>query len=167
MGVAGSGKTTIASLLAGRLGWAYAEGDAFHPAANVAKMSRGEPLTDADRLPWLQAIAAWIDAQRAMGTGGIVSCSALKRSYRALLLDGRPDARLVYLRGDPALIGARMRARQGHFMPPSLLASQFATLEEPGPDEHPIAVAIDRPPTAIVDEILAALSACPPMVASA
>jgi carbohydrate kinase (thermoresistant glucokinase family) len=159
MGVSGSGKTTIAAQLAGRLGWAFAEGDAFHPAANVAKMSRGEPLTDADRLPWLAAIAAWIDGQRAMRAGGIVSCSALKRRYRELLLGGRPGVRLVYLRGDPALIAARMRLRQGHFMPPSLLASQVATLEEPGPEEKPITVAIDRPPEAIVDEILAALAA--------
>ncbi|MFO1055602.1 MAG: gluconokinase [Dongiaceae bacterium] len=158
MGVSGSGKTTIASQLAGRLGWVFAEGDAFHPAANVAKMSRGEPLSDADRLPWLAAIAAWIDGQRAMRAGGIVSCSALKRRYRDLLLGGRPDVRLVYLQGGPGLIGARMRLRQGHFMPPSLLPSQLATLEEPGPEEHPISVAIDRPPGTIVDEILARLS---------
>jgi carbohydrate kinase (thermoresistant glucokinase family) len=157
MGVSGSGKTTVGSLLASRLGWAFAEGDAFHPAANVAKMSRGEPLTDADRLPWLRAIAAWIDDQRAMRAGGIVSCSALKRSYRALLLGGRPDVRLVFLRGDQNLIAARMRLRQGHFMPPSLLQSQFATLEEPEPEEIPVTVTIDRPPAAIVDAIMAAL----------
>lgn len=155
MGVSGSGKTTIAQGLADRLGWRFRDGDSFHPAANVAKMASGQPLTDADRKPWLEAIAAWIGETVAGGGHGIVACSALKKAYRDVLRRGHPDAvRFVFLDGSKALIGSRIGGRQGHFMPPALLDSQFAALEPPGPDERPIAVSIDAPPKALVDEIV-------------
>lgn len=158
MGVSGSGKSTVASLLAGRLGWEFEDGDDFHPAANVEKMQAGTPLTDEDRWPWLAAIAAWIDRLRAEGRHGVVTCSALKPAYREILLGGRPDVRLVYLRGDRELIGRRMAARHGHFMPTSLLDSQFRTLEEPTPDENPLVVSIGGTPQAIVAEIVETLT---------
>lgn len=154
MGVSGSGKTTIAKGLADALGWSLLEGDTFHPPANVAKMAAGTPLTDADRWPWLHAIAAAIDANRARGTNAVVACSALRRAYRDILIGERPDVRLVYLHGTRALIAERMRARHGHFMPPALLDSQFQTLEEPGPDEHPITVDVGGTPDDIVHAIL-------------
>ncbi len=157
MGVSGSGKTTVGALLAGRLGWDFAEADDFHPPANVAKMRSGVPLDDADRLPWLNAIAAQIDRWRAEGRSGIVTSSALKRRYRDILVGDRPEVRLVYLNGDPELIAHRLAARHGHFMPASLLASQFADLEEPGPEERPITVSIGDPPPALVEKIIAAL----------
>lgn len=155
MGVSGSGKTTIAALLAGRLGWAFEDGDDFHPPANVAKMQGGTPLTDEDRWPWLRAIAAWIDATRAAGAHGIVACSALRRAYRDILVGDRPDVRLVYLRGGRALIARRQAARHNHFMPASLVDSQFAALEEPGPDERPIVISVEPRPAEIVDSIVA------------
>ncbi|MEA2741655.1 MAG: gluconokinase [Acetobacteraceae bacterium] len=142
MGVSGSGKTTIAAGLARKEGWLLLEGDQFHPPANIAKMQAGTPLTDADRWPWLQAIAAREDELRANGQSAVVACSALKRAYRNILIGDRPDALLVYMRGSKALIAERMKARKDHFMPPALLDSQFDTLEEPGPDEHPIVVDI-------------------------
>ena len=154
MGVSGSGKTTIAMGVAAAKGWTLVEGDTFHPPANVAKMAAGTPLTDEDRWPWLHAIAAAIDADRARGENAVVACSALRRAYRDILIGDRPDVRLVYLRGSQALIGERMRARQGHFMPPALLDSQFQTLEEPGPDENPITVEIGGTPDEIVRAIL-------------
>jgi carbohydrate kinase (thermoresistant glucokinase family) len=153
MGVAGSGKTTIARALAERLGWRFQEGDALHPPANVAKMSAGTPLSDTDRWPWLHAIAAVIDTWRAEGTNGIVTCSALKRAYRDILIGPRPDVRLVFLAGDKPLIAARMAARTGHFMPPALLDSQFAALEPPGPDESPLTIDIAAPPDAIAADL--------------
>jgi carbohydrate kinase (thermoresistant glucokinase family) len=153
MGVAGCGKTTIARLLAERLGWRFQEGDALHPPANVAKMSAGTPLSDADRWPWLHAIAAVIDTWRAEGASGIVTCSALKRAYRDILIGNRPDVRLVHLAGDKPLIAARMAARKGHFMPTALLDSQFATLEPPGAEENPIFVDIGPDAEAIVAEL--------------
>ena len=154
MGVSGSGKTTIAKGVAAAKGWSLLEGDTFHPPANVAKMAAGTPLTDEDRWPWLRAIAAAIDADRARGESAVVACSALRRAYRDILIGDRPDVRLVYLRGSQALIGERMRARPGHFMPASLLDSQFQTLEEPGPDENPITVEIGGTPDEIVRAIL-------------
>ena len=154
MGVSGSGKTTIADGIARCEGWTLVEGDKFHPPANVEKMSRGIPLTDEDRWPWLRAIAAEIDAIRERRESAVVACSALKRAYRDILIGDRPDVVLVYLRGDKHLIATRMAARKGHFMPPALLDSQFATLEEPGPDEHPIVVSVADPPAAIVDEVV-------------
>jgi len=155
MGVAGSGKTTIAAVLAERLGWRLLEGDAFHPPANVVKMAAGTPLTDDDRWPWLRAIAAEIDAIRSANQAAVVACSALKKAYRDVLIGDRHDVRLVYLFGDRTLIGERLAARKGHFMPPALLDSQFATLEEPGPDEAPIVVSVDADPDAIVAAVLA------------
>jgi gluconokinase len=157
MGVSGSGKTTVAALVAGRLGWDFVDGDDLHPAANVAKMRAGTPLADADRWPWLDIIAAWIDAARA-GRPGVVTCSALKRVYRDRLLAGRPDVRLVYLHGSFDMIASRQAARQGHFMPASLIESQFATLEPPGADERPISVAVDLAPEVIVGEIINAIT---------
>lgn len=158
MGVAGSGKTTIGAALSKRLGWPYADADQFHPAANVAKMSAGQPLTDEDRWPWLAAIAAHIDAARAEGRHAIVSCSALKRVYRDMLIGDRADVRLVLLDGTKETIFARMSARKDHFMPLSLLDSQFATLERPGADERPAIVPIDGTPEEIAQAIVDALS---------
>ena len=157
MGVSGSGKTTIAQGVADRLGWDLMEGDRFHPPANIEKMSRGIPLEDADRLPWLQAIADVIDQHLASGRSAAVACSALKRSYRDILIGARHDVVLVYLQGLQTLIAERMAARTGHFMPPALLASQFAALQEPGPDEHPIVVSVAAPPAAVVDAVIAAM----------
>src|SRR5262245_19824036 len=154
MGVSGCGKSTVASMLAHRLNWVYEDGDWFHPPSNVRKMHSGEPLTDQDRWPWLHGIAAWIDASRRVGIHGTVACSALKRTYRDVLVGERPDVRIVYLKGALELIARRLAARDGHFMPPSLLDSQFATLEEPQPDEHPIVVSIVPHPRQIVEEIV-------------
>ena len=154
MGVSGSGKSTIADRLAARLGWRYEDGDRFHPPANVAKMSAGQPLTDQDRGPWLQAIADEIDRLAAAGQRAVIACSALKRSYRNILVHGRDDVRIVFLNGTQDLIAERLAARKGHFMPPGLLASQFKTLEPPQPSERPITVSIDAPVEAIVDDII-------------
>jgi carbohydrate kinase (thermoresistant glucokinase family) len=155
MGVSGCGKTTVGRALAERLGRPFQEGDALHPPENVAKMASGTPLSDADRAPWLEAVAAWIDGQRRIGTGGVVSCSALKRAYRRVIIGERRDVRLVYLRGDRDAIATRLAARTDHFMPTSLLDSQFATLEEPGSDERPIVVDASLS----IDEIVAAVTA--------
>jgi gluconokinase len=153
MGVSGSGKTTIARGLAQRRGWPLLEGDLFHPPANVAKMAAGTPLTDEDRGPWLRAIAAAIDEKRAAGESAVVACSTLKRAYRDVLIADRPDVYLVYLKGSHDLIARRMAARKGHFMPTTLLDSQFATLEEPGPDERPIVASIEAGPDEIVADV--------------
>jgi gluconokinase len=158
MGVAGSGKTTIGALLAGRLDWPYAEADNFHPQSNVDKMAAGHPLTDADRGPWLEAIGRWIDERGAADQPGIVSCSGLKRAYRDMLRDGRPEVRMVFLQGSRDLIMRRMVARHGHFMKADMLDSQFADLEEPGPDEDVLVVSVEHTPEEIVDQIIAELS---------
>jgi carbohydrate kinase (thermoresistant glucokinase family) len=157
MGVSGSGKTTVAAMLAQRLHWIYEDADWFHPQSNVEKMHAGKPLTDEDRWPWLHGIAAWIDATRHAGNHGVMACSALKRAYRDILIDARPDVRLVFLKGEKGLIARRIAAREGHFMPPTLLESQFATLEEPEPDERPIIVSIAPHPREIVTNIIAEL----------
>jgi carbohydrate kinase (thermoresistant glucokinase family) len=154
MGVSGSGKTTIAQSLADAEGWVLVEGDSLHPAVNIAKMKAGTPLTDEDRWPWLRAIAAKEDELLAAGQSAVVTCSALKRAYRDILIGDRSDVVLVYLRGSKALIGERMQARKNHFMPPALLDSQFATLEEPGPDEHPVVVEIGGPVEAVTREAM-------------
>jgi gluconokinase len=154
MGVSGSGKTTIAKGVANREGWRLVEGDDFHPPANIAKMKAGTPLTDADRWPWLQAIAREIDAMRGRGESAVVTCSALKRAYRDILIGDRSGVVLVYLKGTKDLIARRMAARKGHFMPATLLDSQFATLEEPDDTEHPVVVSIEPPPDEIVDEVV-------------
>lgn len=159
MGVSGAGKSTAGERLAAELGWPFRDADSFHPQSNIDKMSRGIPLTDDDRWPWLGAIAAWIDDHRSARTHGIVSCSALRRRYRDLLLGGRKDVRLVYLKGDYDLIAGRMGRRAGHFMPPALLRSQFDALEEPGADEHPLIAPIEPTPRRILEQILAELAA--------
>jgi gluconokinase len=158
MGVSGSGKSTVADRLAVRLGWRYEDGDSFHPASNVAKMSAGQPLTDEDRWPWLQAIADEIDRLSAAGECAVIACSALKRSYREVLVHGRDDIRIVFLDGTQELIAARLTARKGHFMPPGLLASQFRTLERPETNERPIVVSIDATVEQIVDDIVTQLN---------
>jgi gluconokinase len=157
MGVAGSGKSTIAEKLAERMGWRYEDGDKFHPASNVAKMSAGHPLTDEDRWPWLKAIADEIDRACKAGEDVVIACSALKHSYRDVLVHGRDDVRIVYLRGTQELIADRLAQRKGHFMPPELLASQFKTLEPPDPDENPLTVSIDASVEEIVDDIASQL----------
>jgi gluconokinase len=157
MGVSGSGKSTIANGLGLRLGIDVLEGDTYHSPANIAKMKSGIPLDDADRLPWLRAIAAAIDAELQAGRSAIVASSALKRSYRDILIGKRPNVVLVYLKGSRELIGERIRHRTGHFMPPALLDSQFATLEEPGPDENPITVSVEGTPEEIGNAVIAAL----------
>jgi gluconokinase len=158
MGVSGSGKSTIGAMLAHRLHWLYEDGDWFHPMKNVEKMHHGEPLTDEDRWPWLHAIADWIDATRRSGNRGIVACSALKRSYRKILIGPRQNVRLIYLKGDKELIARRVATRADHFMPPALLDSQFATLQEPTADERPITVSIAPHPREIVEAIVKQLN---------
>jgi gluconokinase len=161
MGVSGSGKSTVGDALASALGWEFRDADSFHPSTNVEKMRRGMPLTDEDRAPWLAAIAAWIDDRLMTGGTGIVSCSALKRAYRQVIVGGRTGVGLVHLRGSFDLISARMAARRGHFMPASLLQSQFQTLEEPGRDEHVLSVSIDKSADKIAQEIIAAFALRP------
>ncbi|MEU2157885.1 gluconokinase [Streptomyces sp. NPDC019396] len=155
MGVAGTGKTTIAPLVAAHLGVPYAEGDDFHPQANIARMSAGIPLDDADRLPWLDAIGRWA-AGRA-GRGGVVSCSALRRSYRDRLRAAAPGVVFLHLSGDRALIERRMAERAGHFMPTALLDSQFATLEPLEQDESGVTVDVTGSPGDITGRAVAAL----------
>ena len=158
MGVSGCGKSTIGALLAARLRWEFEDADWFHPASNIDKMHSGIPLTDEDRWPWLDAVAASIDKTRHLGGHAVVASSALKRSYRDVLIGKRPDVRLVYLKGDETLIARRMVIRHEHFMPRSLLHSQFEALEEPGPDENPIIVSIEPQPREIVARILSAMN---------
>lgn len=155
MGVAGTGKTTVGDLLAGELGVEYAEADVFHPPANVAKMSEGTPLDDDDRAPWLDAIGAWAHSRG--GYGGVVSCSALKRSYRDRLRAAAPDVFFVHLTGDRELIGERMKRRENHFMPPALLDSQFATLEPLQSDEDGAAVTVEGDEQHVTERAVAAL----------
>lgn len=154
MGVTGAGKSTIGALLAETLGRPLIEGDSLHPPANIAKMSQGIPLNDDDRLPWLKAIAARIDEARKTNSPVIVTCSALKRRYREILEDGHDDVGFVYLRGARELIAQRLAARTNHFMPPGLLDSQFAALQEPADDEPSIVIAIDASPDDIVRTIV-------------
>ena len=151
MGVSGSGKSTVGEQLAKVLGWRYEDGDAFHPASNVAKMKAGHPLTDDDRWPWLQAIADEIDRVCGAREHVVIACSALKRAYRDVLRHGREDVRFVFLNGTQELIASRLAARQGHFMPPELLASQFKTLEPPDTSEH----ALNIPIHGTIDDIVA------------
>ncbi|WP_278236587.1 gluconokinase [Isoptericola sp. AK164] len=153
MGVAGSGKTTVATLLAARLGVTYAEADQFHPAANIAKMSAGTPLTDADRAPWLATIRDWLSAEADAGRPGVVTCSALKRAYRDVLRAAHGQVLFVHLDGPPELLAERMEGRTGHFMPRSLLPSQLAALESLADDEHGLTLSITETPDTIVDAV--------------
>ena len=154
MGVSGSGKTTVAAILHGRLGWPFEEGDALHPEVNVEKMRAGHALSDEDRAPWLERIADWVDARVDAGENGLITCSALKRAYRDVINRRRHGVTFVFLRGSYEEIEARLRSRFGHFMPADLLESQFADLQPPEPDEPAITVDIGSPPGAIAEEIV-------------
>jgi gluconokinase len=158
MGVSGSGKTTVAQELQRVLGWPYQEGDDLHPPANVEKMRSGRPLNDEDRLPWLRAVADWIDGQLAAHQPGIITCSNLKRAYRDITIGSRHGVRLVYLKGEGHVIQERMLDRVHRYMPPSLLGTQFETLEEPGPAENPITVVAQGSIPETVVEILQRLT---------
>jgi gluconokinase len=157
MGVSGSGKTTVGAALAQRLRVPYADADDFHPADNVAKMSAGIPLDDSDRLPWLRAIGEWL-AGHAAG-GGVISCSALRRSYRDVLREAAPRQLFVHLAGTPEVVARRVAGRPGHFMPASLVESQFATLEPLGDDEHGLTLDLDRSVDELVEAYLTAIGA--------
>jgi gluconokinase len=158
MGPAGSGKSTLGVALATRLDVAFLEGDALHSPGSVAKMRAGEPLTDDDRWPWLTRIRGWIDARLAAREGGVVACSALRRAYREVLIHGHEDrVRLVALEADRALLASRLAGRMGHFLPPSLLESQLATLEPPADDERPIRISAACPVPDAVGAVLRAL----------
>lgn len=154
MGVSGAGKSEVGRRLAARLGVAYVDGDELHPDANIAAMRGGRALSDDDRRPWLERVADWLadhDHQ-----GGVVSCSALRRSYRDVLVDAAPRTVFLYLTGDPELLAERMAGRSGHFMPRRLLASQLATLEPPAPDEPHVVIDVAAAPDAIVEAFLKA-----------
>ena len=159
MGVSGVGKTTIARVLDRKLHWPFQEGDELHSKANVDKMASGRALTDEDRAPWLQAVADWIEARRQAGEPGVITCSALRRSYRDAVTGGHPGVRVVYLRADRAVIAERLSQRQHHYMPADLLESQLATLEEPAPDEHALTVQVHGGVDDIAAEIVARLRA--------
>jgi carbohydrate kinase (thermoresistant glucokinase family) len=159
MGVSGSGKSTIALELHRVLGWPFQEGDDLHPPANVEKMRSGRPLDDADRQPWLEAIARWIDDRLAAHEPGIITCSNLKRAYRRITIGKRKGVRLVYLKGEQHVIHDRIVQRQHRYMPPSLLRSQFDTLEEPGKDEHPLTATVHGAVEETVTQLLRQLAA--------
>ncbi|KGM08666.1 gluconokinase [Cellulomonas bogoriensis] len=153
MGVSGSGKTTLATILTDRLGWPYAEADEFHPQVNIDKMTSGEALTDQDRAPWLEAIRDWLSGQAREGRSAIVTCSALKGEYREVLRAAQGRVVFVHLHADEDVIASRLSGRTGHFMPPSLLPSQFATLKPLGDDEDGLTVVVDVPPDAVADTV--------------
>jgi gluconokinase len=157
MGVSGSGKTTAAKLLARRLAWPYAEGDDFHPEANVQKMAAGTPLEDEDRWPWLRAVADWMSAQAADGRSSVVTCSALRRVYRDVLREAEGTVRFAHLVGDRELVGERVGFRRGHFMPTSLLDSQYQTLEDLEEDEDGLAVDVSAEPEDVAERIIQGL----------
>src|SRR5262245_28043130 len=157
MGVSGVGKTTVAVELADSLGWSCAEGDDFHSEASRAAMAAGRPLTDDDRWPWLERIGAWMSEQIAAGRSAVVTCSALRRVYRDLLREGRPEVVFCHLVAGEDLIGERMSHRTDHYMPTSLLPSQLATLEPLEPDEPGVVVSVDGEPAEVVARVLVAL----------
>jgi gluconokinase len=158
MGVSGSGKTTVAAILSEMLHWDFEEGDALHPIANVRKMAAGYPLTDDDRRPWLELVEGWAADQLAAGRSGIITCSALKRDYRDVLRKAGDGVRIVYLQGDEQTVTIRQTARTGHFMPASLMHSQFSTLEVPTSDEGVLMVNVGPPPRAVAQEIVTKLN---------
>ena len=158
MGVSGSGKSTLAAEIVRRTGWAFAEADDFHSAANVAKMHAGQPLTDADRAPWLAAIAEWISVREAAHESAVVTCSALKHSYRQTLREGHPSVWFAYLDVPVEELAARVAHRPGHFMAASLLPSQLAAFEPLTADEPGTTIDAARPVTAVADDVLAALA---------
>jgi len=160
-GVAGSGKSTVGRIVAAQMGWTFEDSDLLHSTADIAKMMSGVPLTDADRWPWLRTVAAWIDRQIAAGKSGVVACSALKRSYRDFLQQGRPDLRIVLLEVDQATLSARLTGRHDHFFPKKLLQSQLAALEMPTPDEHVLVVPAVGTPAAMVGKITDGLGLTP------
>jgi gluconokinase len=161
-GVAGSGKTTVGQLVARRLGWMFADGDSFHPAANVARMRAGLPLTDEDRRPWLAAIGSWMDDLSASGQSAVLACSAIKRRYRDQLLSSRDQAEMVFLVISPAEDEARLATRKDHFFREPLLASQFADLELPGPAERVRTVTVGQHPAGqVATEIIKLLGLVP------
>jgi gluconokinase len=157
MGVSGVGKTTVAEGLSARLGWTYAEGDSFHSAANVAKLAAGHPLTDEDRWPWLSAIGAWLDAQIDAGRPSVVTCSALRRAYRDVLREGRPEVLFLHLVAGEGLVAGRVSHRTGHYMPASLLHSQYDTLEPLEPDEPGVRVSVEGTPSEVLQRVVTAL----------
>lgn len=161
MGVSGTGKTTVAELLAEKLDWPFQEGDSLHPKANVEKMRSGQPLNDEDRAPWLELCHDWLAERAEAGTGAVLTCSALKRKYRVALAKHIP-VQFVYLQVDPKVIEARLKARTGHYMPPTLLPSQLATLEEPTDDEPVIRVPGDATPEELAERVIARLRVVPP-----
>lgn len=154
MGVSGCGKTTVATVLAGRLGWPFKEGDALHPQSNIAKMAAGLPLTDDDRAPWLDEVAGWIEQRLESGENGLITCSALKRSYRDVINRRGSGVVFVFLSGSKDAIAGRLALRHGHFMPSSLLESQFADLEEPASDEPVIQIDVGPRPEMIAQRIV-------------
>jgi gluconokinase len=156
MGVSGSGKTTVGTALARRLGVPYADADDFHSPDNVAKMSAGVPLDDADRLPWLRAVGAWLAEHD--GSGCVVGCSALRRRYRDVLRDAAPKTRFLHLDGPPEVVKERVAARSDHFMPASLVDSQFETLEPLEPDEPGVVLDLAAPVEESVETAVAALT---------
>ena len=158
MGVSGSGKSLIGAALARALDLDFVEGDEYHPAENVERMSRGVALTDDDRVEWLRSLAARIREAQNAGTGLVMTCSALKRSYRDILRAESRELRFVFLQGPRALVAERLAGRRGHFMHPSLLESQFATLEEPSPDEHAWVCDVRQSPQVLVAALVARTS---------
>lgn len=158
MGVSGCGKSTVAALLASQLGWEFEEGDSLHPQASVDKMAAGEPLNDEDRAPWLEQIAEWVEERIDTGKSGLITSSALKRSYRDIINRRGHGVVFVYLAGSYDTIASRLTTRQGHFMPDSLLESQFETLEEPTADEPAITVNVGPAPALIAERILKRLN---------
>lgn len=153
-GVAGSGKTTLGELIAARLGWEFADGDAFHTATNVAKMKSGRPLSDSDRWPWLAAIGAWMDGQIAKGQSAVVACSALSRRYRDSLMSGRPEVRMVFLEISREQAHTRLHVRHGHFFGESMITSQFAELEPPEPDERVLVIPAIGLPDQLAESVI-------------